>query len=69
MRLFYREFRFWSPVLGRDAARVSVVGPGGEYFSIIPMDGTGKQNRETRNAALDLIADAIEQGREPGEVA
>jgi len=68
MHLRYREWKFWSPVLGRQAVRVSVAHPQGEFFAIIPADGTGKQNREQREKALDLIADAIEEGQEPGEV-
>jgi hypothetical protein len=35
----YGEFRFWSPMLGRDAARISMVGRDNqEYFAIVEAD-------------------------------
>ena len=41
---------------------------GREHFAIIPLDGTGKENRLLRRKALDTIYDHIENGSEPGEV-
>jgi hypothetical protein len=76
----YREFRFWSPTLGCEAVRLSVVGgaaatlfhgPGvahQEYFAILRADETGKKYRDRRNAALAAIDAAIADGQGPGEV-
>nr|WKF58815.1 hypothetical protein HUO10_003316 [Paraburkholderia busanensis] len=65
----YSEFRFWSPTLGCRAARVSMFNSNGaEFFCVVPMDGTGKQNKAERHKALEAIADAIENGSEPGVV-
>jgi hypothetical protein len=76
----YHEFRFWSPMLGCEALRLSVTGGAAaaqfhgrgvvtqEYFAIIPAHETGRKYRDRRNAALDAIDAAIAAGREPGEV-
>jgi len=76
----YREYRFWSPTLGREAVRLSVVGGAEaarfhgsgvvtqEYFAIIPADETGRKYRDRRNAALAALDAAIAVGRERGEV-
>ena len=64
----YREMRFWSPVLGCDAARLSMVDErGGEFWRVVPVSG-GKAWREARDRALDAIEDAVARGDEPGEV-
>lgn len=60
--------KFWSPILGQDAARISMANERGhEHFSIIADDG-GKRFVEAREKALDRIAAAIERGMDPGEV-
>lgn len=41
---------------------------GGEFFVIVPMDGSSRQNKLDRNKALDAIADAIDAGEQPGMV-
>jgi hypothetical protein len=41
---------------------------GGEFFVILPLSGTSKQNRLDKQRALEAIADAIEGGRQPGAV-
>lgn len=66
----YQEYRYWSVVLGCNAARISVADPrgGGEHFAIVPMNGTGRQNRLAREAALQAIAEHIAARCEPGEV-
>jgi hypothetical protein len=76
----YHEFRFWSPMLGCEAVRLSVTGGAAaaqfhgrgvvtqEYFAIIPADELGRKYRDRRNAALAAIDAAIAEGREPGEV-
>lgn len=65
----YTQFNFWSPTLGCRAARVSMFnGNGEEFFCVVAMNGTGKQNKAERHKALEAIADAIEAGHEPGAV-
>ena len=65
----YREFRFYSPQLDTEAARLSMVdGQGREYFAVIDA-GSGRGYRERREAALSRIEDAIMAGEPPGEVA
>lgn len=64
----YTEYRFWSPMLGTDAARLSMGdGKGGEFFMVIPCEG-GKAYRASRAAALEAISTAISLGLDPGEV-
>ena len=65
----FTEYRYWSPVLGCDASRLSVFDQhGAEYWSIIERPSMGKRYRESRQEALELIVEAIERGQEPGEV-
>lgn len=65
----YHEFRFWSSTLGVNASRLAIVDKqGGEHFAIVPMDGTGRANREARREALEAIADHVDCGLEPGPV-
>lgn len=64
----FREHRFWSPLFGCDAARLSMVDDrGSEFFRVVPVV-SGKGWREARDAALDEIESAIMRGEEPGEV-
>ena len=74
------EFRFWSPILGCGAARISMVIPpstpgrprdpreGAEYFTIIAADVPGSVYRERRRKACEAIEDAIARGLDHGEV-
>lgn len=65
----YSEFRFYSPLLDSEAARLSMANERGqEYFSVIPAEVSGKAYRAARDEALDLIEHAIMVGLEPGEV-
>lgn len=65
----YREFRFWSPLLGCDAARISMVdAQNQEHFAIIAADAPGSVYRERRQKACEAIDAAISAGRDPGEV-
>lgn len=74
----YREFKFWSPLLGGDAVRLSIADTrGGEFFAVIAVEhGTAfgadgnrvPKYRVDRDAALDAIEAAIVARREPGEV-
>jgi hypothetical protein len=62
----FTEYSYWSPVLGDDAVRLSVFNDrGGELYIIIP-DGSGYVDR--RAAALELLAEALEERLPPGEV-
>jgi hypothetical protein len=63
------EFRYWSPVLGCDAVRMSCFdGLGGEFFIIIPADDEGRAFREARQFAAEAIHEAMSLGLQPGEV-
>lgn len=65
----YSEYRFWSPMLGGDAARISMVDDrGGEFYQIIDAEGRGSTYRARREAAIEVIAQAIEMGLAPGQV-
>lgn len=64
----YQEVRFWSPTLGCDAARVSMVDDrGGEHYCIVPRV-TGKEWRDLRASALEQVMEHIAWGNEPGLV-
>ena len=77
----YREHRYWSPLMGENAVRLSM--PGGaeaarvhgpqaatmEYYAIVRAPEHGRLYREAREAALDAIWAAIMRGDPPGEVA
>lgn len=64
----YREFVYWSPTLGRKAARLSMVDSrGGEFFAVVPADDVALY-RKRRAEALDAIELAIAVGEPPGEV-
>jgi len=41
---------------------------GGEFFVVLPLRGTARQNRMDKQKALEAIADAIESGGQPGAV-
>jgi hypothetical protein len=62
------EFFYWSPVLGADAARISMANEdGAEYFVIIEkVDGV--QWRNDKQEAIEALQRAIDEEREPGEV-
>ena len=65
----YREYRYWSPMMGKEAARISVSdGRNQEFFMLIPADERGFAYRERRAEAVEAILKAIEAGQEPGEV-
>lgn len=69
MSAVWQQLRFWSPTLGTDAVRLSVVDDrGGEFYRIIPAV-VGRKYREERDRVLDELEDAIASGAEPGEVA
>lgn len=70
MTLRYREWVHWNVTLGEKAVRLSVADHlGREYFIISPYASPdGRRWRERRDEALDVIAEAIGAGNEPGEV-
>lgn len=62
-----RRRAFWSVTLGMRAVRVSAFDEhGGEIFSVVGQGGTGRENREKRQAAEDAVIDAVLRGDEPG---
>ncbi|TAL03713.1 MAG: hypothetical protein EPO08_03480 [Rhodospirillaceae bacterium] len=65
----YREFRHYSPLMGCEAARLSMVDErGGEFYCIVPVEYPARLYRERRDVALDALEAAIMARREPGEV-
>ena len=65
----FREYKFWSPMLGENSVRLSVPDDHGrEVFMILPMPTSGKAWRDEREEALQAIEAAIMRGDEPGEV-
>ncbi len=65
----YQILRFWSPLLGDEAMRLSMVDKqGDEHFMVLPA-ARGKAYREAKATALEKIGQAIEAGHQPGEVA
>lgn len=68
MNLRWQSFRYYSPEIDGEVERVSVAGPEGrEFYKNIPVS-EGRTYREARQNAAQDIADAIDQGAEPGEV-
>lgn len=64
----YSEYRYWSPTLGCDAARISMFDRHGkEFFMILPCEDA-RTYRVARETAVDAIATAIDIGCMPGEV-
>jgi len=69
--LRYSEWKFWSVILGAKAVRLSVADAlNREYFVIWPYAPADDRRpwRERRTEALEIIAEAIEMGLQPGEV-
>lgn len=76
----YTEYRFWSPLMGCEAVRISTVGGtpaarfhgeaarGQEYYAVFAADVSGRVYRERRSRALDMIEEAIARGFPPSEV-
>jgi hypothetical protein len=66
-RLAYAEFPHWNAILGCKAVRLSVADERGqEFFMLVPKPD--REWREEKAKLLDLIAEAIESGCQPGEV-
>lgn len=64
----FHEHRAYSVQHDAEMVRLSLVDArGGEYFAIVPA-ADGKAWRERRNAALDLIDEAMNAGAQPGQI-
>jgi hypothetical protein len=64
----FGEYRFFSLILDAPAVRLSIWDANGQEFFAIVEEPARPGYRKLRRNTLDLIADAIEDGREPGEV-
>ncbi len=65
----YNEFRFYSPILDAEAARLSIVNDRGEeFYAVVPCGDEGRVWRERREEVLNKVYAAILAGYEPGEV-
>lgn len=63
----YAEFVTWSPILGGECARISMVnGQGEEYYCLLPFE-EGRAFVELRKKALDVLGRAIEADMGAGE--
>lgn len=63
----YRELTLYSPLHDCEMTRLSMTdGRNGEYWMLVPRHGRGW--RERRSEALQMLADAIASGCQPGEV-
>lgn len=63
-----RTYEFWSPILGADAVRLSMVNAeGSEYFAIIErLEGRAWQDR--KREACEALKQAIDEGVRAGEI-
>ncbi len=64
----HQQIRFWDPFTDAEAVRISGFSGRGEYWVKRPAAPAGRARRAQMDAALTLIAEAIEAGLEPGEV-
>jgi predicted RNase H-like HicB family nuclease len=64
----YSEFRFYSPLLDSDAARVSMTNSRNEEFFMIVPYASAVSFRAKRDEALEAIEEAITLGLDAGEV-
>lgn len=64
----YQVIRYYSTTTDAEMARVSMFDSrGSEFWTEIPA-AVGKKWRASRERAVELLANAIESGDEPGEV-
>lgn len=63
-----KEYRYWSPILGDEALRISYYNARGHEYFVIVSAADGKALRELRQRAAERFYDAIQSGQEPGEV-
>lgn len=62
------EYRYWSPVMGCDAVRVSSFDARGDEFYMLLEEHSGASWRCKRQEAAEIIDLAMRQGLPPGEV-
>ena len=67
LRPTYSEFRTYSPIRDCLVSRISMADSRGLEFWM-EVVGEGKSYRHDKAKAIDQIMEAIERGREPGEV-
>lgn len=63
----YQIIRYYSAATDREMARISMFDERGSEFWTEVLHG-GKEWRKKRDEAVELLANAIEAGDEPGEV-
>lgn len=64
----FQTYDYWSPILGCEACRVSMVDSrGSEYFAIVPKTD-GADWRRRKIDALEALEQAIQLGLPPGEI-
>lgn len=66
----FHEYRRYSVIHDREMARLSVFDArGSEFFAYVPFEqSVARPWRERRAEVLDKVADAMDAGRDPGEV-
>ena len=64
----YQQLRSWSPTRGGYVWRISMPDAHFKELYMIIDDGSGKERRARRAAALEAIQAAVERGDDPGEV-
>jgi hypothetical protein len=65
----YQEFRIWSPVFDCEVVRLSLANRlGREFFMLLKDNAGARVYRAKRRAALQLLTEAIEAGRDPGQI-
>ena len=69
MPLTYSQIRYRTADYEHKLARISICDErGGEHFVVVHDNAGAKAFRERRDEAIELIADHIEAGYDPGEV-
>jgi hypothetical protein len=63
-----REFNFWSPILGADAVRLSMVNERGEEYHCIIERLEGSAWKAAKTEACEALQQAIDEGVKPGEI-
>lgn len=64
----YQVIRYYSATTDAEMARISMFDSRGSEFWTEVQAGGGRKWRVARERAVELIANAIESGDEPGEV-
>ncbi len=65
----YRELRAYSPLTDCDMVRISMANTHGhELFMMLTDRGARREYRAKREAALTLLAEAVDAGIDPGQL-